>query len=815
MRRAAKRRRPHLALGCVVAGLAVSPARPLYAVAIAVTVAAAAAWAFRARGALTASVRAATLAAGLVLVAASAGAARIDAIDRPARAAPPGSALEAEATLLERPRRTAFGSSAPLEIETGAARGLRVLARADAARWPTLNPGARFRIRALVRVDGFGRPAGAAHAHERNAGRSGTPGSGPLPALRDDDFDFAAFLRSRAIGRQVSLQSAEVVGRRGGVQGVVDGIRRRAERGIGAGLPAERAALARGMVLGQDGDVSEDVRDDFRRAGLAHLLAASGQNVALLCALALPLLMLVGASPHVRVAVLIPLVALYVLLAGAGASVARAGVMAVAALVALAAGRPASAVYALLLAAATTLALNPRATADPGWQLSFAAVAGMLALGPAIARRLPGSGLGREAVAVTIAASASTAPLLAHHFGAVSLVALPANLLAFPAVAPVMWIGLAQAAVAQLGALGPSCATIASALADVASVAGDLGLRWVAAIAGHAAAVGWAQADVRIGGWTATAIYTASAAAMGWLAARSRRGTRLRRTTRFGIATIVAGLALAAAGSVFAPAPVPRRLTVDFIDVGQGDATLVRDPSGAAILFDGGPPEARVDRTLRRLGVRRLSVVVATHQSRDHQGGLPQVIERFPVGLFVDGGGDTRDPAFLALRAAVARRGIKRLPARSGDALRVGETTVRILWPPPRTETADADGSAAVAPLDPNGGATVAVVSRGAFDLLLTADAESPVLLRLDLPRVEAMKVPHHGSEDPGLRTLLERIRPRVAAIEVGRGNRYGHPRRATLDALRDAGPRVYRTDRDGTVELAVEDGVIAIRTHR
>jgi competence protein ComEC len=134
--------------------------------------------------------------------------------------------------------------------------------------------------------------------------------------------------------------------------------------------------------------------------------------------------------------------------------------------------------------------------------------------------------------------------------------------------------------------------------------------------------------------------------------------------------------------------------------------------------------------------------------------------------------------------------------------------TIRILWPPPRA-------TGEPPPANPNDRATVAIVSEGAFDLFLSADAESGPLLRLALPRVDAMKVPHHGSADPGLPQLLERLKPQVAAIETGRGNSYGHPTPPTLDALRGRVPRVYRSDRDGTTELTVDGDRIAIRTHR
>ncbi|HEX8053616.1 MAG TPA: hypothetical protein VF517_11550, partial [Thermoleophilaceae bacterium] len=130
----------------------------------------------------------------------------------------------------------------------------------------------------------------------------------------------------------------------------------------------------------------------------------------------------------------------------------------------------------------------------------------------------------------------------------------------------------------------------------------------------------------------------------------------------------------------------------------------------------------------------------------------------------------------------------------AGQTLRAGRLRIRVLGPPPR-----APGPP---PEDPNPRALATVVSAGSFDLFLSGDAESPALLGYPLPRVEAMKVSHHGSADPGLPELLRRLRPQVAAIEVGADNSYGHPTPSTLAALAHAVPRVYRTDRDGTVRL-------------
>jgi competence protein ComEC len=223
------------------------------------------------------------------------------------------------------------------------------------------------------------------------------------------------------------------------------------------------------------------------------------------------------------------------------------------------------------------------------------------------------------------------------------------------------------------------------------------------------------------------------------------------------------------------------------------------------VLFDAGPPEAHVATQLRRLGVRRLALVVATHPSRDHHGGIREVLQRFPVGLLLDGGDGTRDRGFRSAIAEARRRGVRRVTATAPLSLGLGGLDIRVLSPPPRP--------AGPPPADPNPRGVVAIVSSGGFDLLLSADAESEALLPLALPDVDAMKVPHHGSADPGLPEVLRRLRPELAGIEVGEGNTYGHPASATLAALRAAHVTTYRTDRDGTVTVSVAGGRMAVAT--
>jgi competence protein ComEC len=687
---------------------------------------------------------------------------------------------------------------------------------------------------------------------------------GRLSPLRDsrrsDGFDLAAHLRRRGIAAELYLDDAEATGRRrGGLAGLLDRMRTRAEGAVDAGLPSREAALARGMTLGQDEEIDEPLREDFRASGLAHLLAVSGQNVMLLVALALPALTLAGLGPRGRAVALVGLIAVYVPLAGAGPSLQRAGLMGAAGIAAMLASRPASRWYALMLAAAATLALNPRACGDPGWQLSFAAVAGILTMGPPLRRtltqgatelsqtpaRIPAGGrdaarpprawpggladgaasIGRfllrglaDGAAITIAATVATAPLLAHHFGSVPLAGLPANLLALPAVAPAMWLGLVKAALGQATALGAPAGPAAIFLSEaLGSATGPL-VAYIAGLAERFADLPGGQVSLPFESPAAVvAAYLALAGLVLGLGSATRQlspraseaAGRWRRLPRSRRGAILAALAaLLALGTVRALAPPlpPERLTVRFLDVGQGDATLIQHPDGTAVLFDGGPPEAGVARLLRRAGVRRLALVVATHASRDHHGGLSEVLRRYPVDVLLDGGDGTRDRSFRALLAEAADHGVRRLRATAPLTLAAGALTVRILAPKPRPPGPP--------PEDPNPRAVVAVVSTGGFDLFLSADAESESLLPLDLPDVEAMKVPHHGSSDPGLPAVLERLQPELAAIEVG-PNTYGHPTPETLATLAQAGIPTYRTDRHGTVSLGIAGEAAEVRTDR
>lgn len=564
-------------------------------------------------------------------------------------------------------------------------------------------------------------------------------------------------------------------------------IRAHAEAALGTGMPAREAALARGFVLGDEDGIDAQTTEDFRRSGLAHLLAVSGQNVALLALLAMPVLAAFGIPLRARLVWVLGLIAVYVPLAGAGPSIQRAGVMGALSLLAMLAGRRTSRLYALGLAALVTLAIEPRIAADVGWQLSFAAVLGILLLATplreAIAARIGKRGWRRalaEGAAMTTAATLATAPLVAFHFGAISVTTLLANLLALPAVAPAMWLGMLAAATGQVPGFP------VETLNSVAAVL----LGYIAQVAAWCGRPSWAYLEVRLGLAGLVASYAAIVATV-VLALRWGR-----RAVMVVLAVGVLAWALFANGGRGRLPVVPPGLRIEVLDVGQGDAILLQPHGAPAVLVDGGPPGDGLAARLRAAGVGRLGAVVLTHDQSDHAAGLAELLGAMPVERLLYGAADRR--LLGAARAAGATTGL----LAAGDELRSGRLRLEVLWPP--RELLAATGS------PPNQLGLVFLARWRRFSMLLSADSEAEAV-PIDPGPVDVLKVAHHGSEDAGLADLLDRARPRLAVISVGAGNRYGHPTAATLATLAAHGVRTLRTDRDGTVVLDVDRGSVRV----
>jgi competence protein ComEC len=605
-------------------------------------------------------------------------------------------------------------------------------------------------------------------------------------------------------------------------------IRGRAEVALSHGMPAREAGLARGFVLGEDEAIDAGTVEDFRRSGLSHLLAVSGQNVALLALLAMPLLAALGMPLRTRLVWILTAIVVYVPLAGAGPSILRAGVMGGLSLLATLAGRRASRIYGLAIAAVVTLAVDPQVGADVGWQLSFAAVLGILVLAPplraAVVSRIGARswrGAFADGVAMTVAATLATAPLIAFHFGEVSTTTLASNLLALPAVAPAMWLGMLAAVGGQVPGFP---------VEFLNAIEAPL-LAYIAQVAAWCGRPSWACLQVQLGAAGLVASYaTLVTGAFGIprLARRHRLATLKRRRKppadgpisrhtgvfsahrrAFRRVGLVAGLALAAVPLVWAGAsgdadsagPVAG-LRVSVLDVGQGDAILLQPAGAPAVLVDGGPPGDGLAAKLDAAGAGGLGVAVVTHEQSDHAGGIEELLGHFPVSRLVYARLSRR------LRSEAEMAGAASARIAEGDTLRSGRLRIEVLWPPRELLAAPLAGA------DPNTQALVLLARWRDFSILLTADAEAEAV-PIDPGPVDVLKVAHHGSDDAGLDALLDRITPKLAVVSVGAGNPYGHPTTATLAALVAHHIPTLRTDRDGTVVLDVRRGAVEVGTSR
>jgi competence protein ComEC len=569
-----------------------------------------------------------------------------------------------------------------------------------------------------------------------------------------------------------------------------DQIRERASAGLERGVPSREAELAHGFVLGQDDRIDEGTKEDFRRSGLSHLLAVSGENVTLLALLAMPLLGMLGIPLRERLLWVLALIAVYVPVAGAGPSIQRAGVMGAVGVLATLGGRRASRLYALALAAVVTLAIDPEVAADIGWQLSFAAVLGILLLASslrdAIAVRL-GRGHWRralaEGLAVTVSATLATAPLIAYHFEALSTTTLVANVLAMPAVAPAMWLGMCSTGLAQVPGLPLEPLNGLNALL----------LAYIAQVASWCAAPGWAEVRVHLSGFGLVASYLGLGGGAVLCLGLRRFKPRLP-----GLKPLLAATALGAAvffdlPSAGGSSPLPLRgLRVEVLDVGQGDAILLQPAHAPAVLVDGGPPADDLADKLADAGVNGLGAAVITHDQSDHAGGIEELLGRFPIERLAFARLDRRT------LTAAETAGVDPEQIAAGQELRSGRLRLQVLWPPRELLGRAAQGQ------DPNQLALVMKVRWRRFSMLLTADAEAESV-PIEAGPIDVLKVAHHGSDDAGLGPLLDHIRPKLAVISVGADNPYGHPTTGTLATLARHRVPTLRTDRDGDVVIDVE----------
>ncbi|MBB0232115.1 MBL fold metallo-hydrolase, partial [Streptomyces calidiresistens] len=567
-----------------------------------------------------------------------------------------------------------------------------------------------------------------------------------------------------------------------------------------ADLPETPRGLLPALVIGDTTGLPPGLLDAVRAVDMSHLVVVSGAHLGVLLAVLLGspgraalaerggLAARLGLSLRTTALLGGCLVVFFVVLCRPGPSVLRAAVCGGIAMVALATGRTRSLLPALAAAVLLLVLHDPSRARSFGFLLSVAATASLLTLTPrwsAALRRRGMRGGPADALASAAAAQAVCAPIVVVFAERVSPVAIPCNILAQLAFTPALVLGWAALA------LAPFLPGPAAHLAWWASWPTE----WIAGVALRGSSLPGAVIDWPGGWWGALVLGVVTLALV----------PLLRRWRRRPVSACCLALILLAA--ILRPAgldPLLRGLTgwppggwrIVACDVGQGDATVLAAGPATAVVVDAGPDPLAIDACLRGLGVRRVPLVVLTHFHADHVAGLPGVLRGRTVGAVqVSPVREVPEQAEFVDRVA-REAGLPVMVSRPGERRSTGpDLTWEVLWPP---EDPRGYGS--------NDSSVTLLLRTAGMTVLLPGDLEPPAQRALlaehpDLPAVDVLKVPHHGSahQHP---PLLERLAPRTALISCGADNTYGHPAPALLADLAAAGTAVLRTDLHGDVAL-------------
>ena len=653
------------------------------------------------------------------------------------------------------------------------------------------------------------------------------------------DFDYAAWLESQGIAGVLWAQQAETVATGGGNYAMagLHQFRGRLAVALQRAMPAPESGLAQALLLGIRAEIPRSVKDEFRTAGMSHLLAISGLHVGIVLALALAIgAATLGSGNPLVVFGAMSTVWAYAVVSGLDPPVVRAAIMGSLALVQVLTGRGMRGLTALILAAGVMILADPTLLGSLSFQLSFTAMAGVMVGLPLIT--LVSGGVGATSggsgssvsrwlrygltlliasVIISTTTTLATIPLIAMHFGEIPLMSVPATILAMPAMPLAL---VAAAATAVSGVVAP---WIAQALGALAWAPVTWIIRVAEAMPPVMAPAEWATSWVAVawyGGLTLLTLLMSSRRARR-IASAWRRGPRWRPTGAVGLLVGLAPVVVLGAILLLGQLSVTRAdglLHLHVLDVGQGDAILLVTPRGRQVLVDGGPdPRAALLALGERLppGDRDLDAVVVTHLDSDHAGGLIGVLDRYDADIVMQGPTSSASALLPQWNSVLDQREHSTVSIRAGHRIELDSGVVIEVLHPPRGRLPSRMDT------NTNNLSVVMRVAYGDVSFLLTGDVEQDVERFLvesqgDALRSDVLKVAHHGSRSSTSATFLSAVSPKSAVVSAGEDNRYGHPHADVMDRIGSAvdDASVFITSRDGTVEYITDGAGLWVRTH-
>lgn len=586
--------------------------------------------------------------------------------------------------------------------------------------------------------------------------------------------------------------------------------------------PRARAQLLTAMVFGRGGlqeTMPRRTEDNYRVAGMTHLLVASGQQVTLLAALLLGGAHALGLRRWWLLLLVLPALMIYALVAGGAASIWRATIGGLCLAWALLLGRDIDGLSLWSLAFMALFFIEPVSLADLSFQLTFAATWGLIALAPSL-RHFLSNAFGRSMIidmaSLTLGAQLAVLPLMLLQFGNASWAGFGLNLIAVPLAGLLVTTGVAGLLLPLATSINYPLVSAVDTLAIFATQLPGASVQ-TPPFKTSTALLGW----ILLLGATALPVLQGDDWKSQWREAwrelqnyGQRRGFQIRPQRILAAAVLLT--ALWAAHREWTLRHSTLRVTL--LDVGQGESIVIQTPAGRTVLIDGGSKDqANIGRSvivpyLQFIGAQRIDALILTHSDADHCNGLEQVIHEMPIGMALDGA--VQPQAVAAPEYQIARQALKRarvpiIRAHAGQKLDLGGAWLTVLAPttPPLRASPD------------NNNAAVLCLDYGKTNFLFTADiqkeAEERLLRRGAALGCTILKVAHHGSKSSTTESFLRRAQPQAAIVSCGRYNDFGHPAPQTLKSLARRAIPVFRTDLNGAIEITSDGRACYVQTYR